>query len=380
MPIDPAARSVPGARTTPTARPASAASAAPSRARELAARAAELDRRMRPEPRPGAHKVVVLALDGVYPFELGIPHRVLGSADGRYEVLSASVDGRPVRTDSDLTVTPGHGPEVLAEADTVVIPPYAITRASAAAPDPRTLAALSRVRPGTRLVSICTGAFLLAAAGLLDGRRATTHWALTGHFQELFPQVELDAGVLFIDHGDVLTSAGAASGVDVCLHLVRQDHGSEVANHVARCCVVPPYRDGGQAQYIERPLPPASETGTGPTRDWALRRLELPLSLDELAAHAAMSTRTFARRFREETGLSPGRWLTQQRLRRARHLLESSDLPVERVAHEVGFATATSLRRHLAAEAGVAPSAYRRTFRASGPAAGDVREASRAGG
>lgn len=343
-------------------------SAASSRARALAD---ELVSRLRPDPRPGAHKVVVLALDGVYPFELGIPHRVLGSADGRYEVLSASVDGRPVRTDSDLTVTPGHGPEALAEADTVVIPPYALSPASAV-PDPSALAALSRARPGTRLVSICTGAFLLAAAGLLDGRRATTHWALTDYFQELFPRVEFDPGVLFVDHGDVLTSAGAASGVDVCLHLVRQDHGSEVANQVARTCVVPPFRDGGQAQYIERPLPPVSGTGTGPTRDWALHRLDLPLSLDELAAHAAMSTRTFARRFREETGLSPGRWLTQQRLRRARHLLESSDLPVERVAHEVGFATATSLRRHLAAEAGVAPSAYRRTFRASSPAGGDV--------
>ncbi|MEV0261264.1 helix-turn-helix domain-containing protein [Streptomyces sp. NPDC050617] len=330
---------------------------------------------MRPAPRPAAHKVVVLALDGVYPFELGIPHRVLGSADGRYEVVSASVDGQPVRTDADLTVTPGHGPEALADADTVIIPPYALapaptaasTAAAAAAPDPRALAALSRVRPCTRLVSICTGAFLLAAAGLLDGRRATTHWALADYFRELFPRVELDADVLFVDHGDVLTSAGAASGIDVCLHLVRQDHGSEVAGQVARCCVVPPYRDGGQAQYIERPLPPASETGTGPTRDWALRRLDQSLPLGELAAHAAMSTRTFARRFHEETGLSPGRWLTQQRLRHARRLLESSDLSVEHIAHQVGFATAASLRRHLAAEAGVAPSTYRRTFRASTP-------------
>ncbi|MBQ1091897.1 GlxA family transcriptional regulator [Streptomyces sp. B93] len=354
---------------TPTTRPASAASARPraSADRESGPRCLT-----HPAPRPGAHTVVVLALDGVYPFELGIPHRVLGSAGGRYEVLSASVDGQPVRTDADLTVTPGHGPEALAEADTVVIPPYALSPASAAAPDPRALAALSRVRPGTRLVSICTGAFLLAAAGLLDGRRATTHWALTDYFRELFPRVELDADVLFVDHGDLLTSAGAVSGVDVCLHLVRQDHGSEVANQVARQCVVPPHRDGGQAQYIERPVPPASQAGTGPTRDWALRRLHLPLSLDEMAEHAAMSTRTFARRFREETGLSPGRWLTQQRVRRARHLLESSDLSVERVAHEVGFATATSLRRHLAAQAGVAPSTYRRTFRASDPAEGGV--------
>ncbi|WP_435172350.1 GlxA family transcriptional regulator [Actinacidiphila sp. bgisy145] len=342
-----------------TAGGSSTASTVPSPAPEGSDRAAD------PGSRPGPHKVVVLALDGVYPFELGIPHRVLGSAEGRYEVLSASVDGRPVRTSSDLTVTPGHGPEALAEADTVVIPPYPISRASAAAPDPRALAALSRVRPGTRLVSICAGAFLLAAAGFLDGRRATTHWALSDWFRELFPRVELDAGVLFVDHGDVLTSAGAASGIDICLHLVRRDHGSEVANRVARLCVAPPYRDGGQAQYIERTLPHASGTGTGPTRDWALQRLELPLSLNDLAAHAAMSTRTFARRFQEETGLSPGRWLTQQRLRRARHLLESSDLPVERVAHEVGFATATSLRRHLAEEAGVVPSAYRRTFRAS---------------
>ncbi|GDY53453.1 hypothetical protein SVIO_040760 [Streptomyces violaceusniger] len=214
MPIDPdpAERRAPGTRGAPGTRPASAAPSRAREARDLADRAALLDRLMHPDPRPGAHKVVVLALDGVYPFELGIPHRVLGSADGRYEVLSASADGRPVRTDSDLTVTPGHGPEVLAEADTVVIPPYAISRASAAAPDPQALAALARVRPGTRLVSICTGAFLLAAAGLLDGRRATTHWALSDHFRELFPRVELDADVLFVDHGDVLTSAGRRAG------------------------------------------------------------------------------------------------------------------------------------------------------------------------
>ncbi len=233
------------------------------------------------------------------------------------------------------------------------------------------------VRPGTRLVSICTGAFLLAAAGLLDGRRATTHWELTDIFRGPVPRVELDAGVLFVDHGDVLTSAGAASGVDICLHLVRQDHGSEVANQVARRSVVPPYRDGGQAQHIERPLPPASETGTGPTRDWALQRLQLPLSLQELAAHAAMSTRTFARRFRQETGLSPGRWLTQQRP-------EAGAAPagVQRPAGGTGRPRGRLRHRHLAAAApgsgdgGRPIGVPRRTFRVSDPAAGDVREAS----
>ncbi|MEU7024344.1 helix-turn-helix domain-containing protein [Streptomyces sp. NPDC046203] len=367
MPVPPAAPGTPGARDLAGG---AAGDSAGGSAGDSTGDTVEPGRVTRPEPRPGPHKVVVLVVDGIYPFELGIPQHVLGSADGRYEVVTAGVDGKPVRTVSDLTVTPGHGPEVLAEADTVIIPGYAIPRTSAAAPDPKALDALSGVRPGTRLVSICSGAFLLAGTGLLDGRRATTHWALGDRFRKLFPRVELDTDVLFVDHGDVLTSAGAASGFDVCLHLLRQDHGTEVAGQAARFCVMPPYRDGGQAQYIERPLPPAGATGTGPTRDWALRRLELPLSLEQLAAHAAMSTRTFARRFKEETGLSPGRWLTSQRLRWARHLLESSDLPVERVAHEVGFATATSLRRHLAAEAGVAPSAYRRTFRAPDPAAG----------
>ncbi|WP_263166183.1 GlxA family transcriptional regulator [Streptomyces sp. SCSIO ZS0520] len=316
-------------------------------------------------PRPGAHRVAVLAMEGVYPFELGIAHRVFGSADGRYEVRTCTVDGNPVRTDADFTVTAEHGPEVLEWADTVVIPPYTVSLAAAEL-SPPTARALERIPAGTRIASICTGAFLLAAAGILDGRRATTHWALAERFRQLFPAVDLDPDVLFIDDGTVLTSAGAASGVDVCLHLVRRDHGNEVANQVARRCVVPPYRDGGQAQYIERPLPEPTAAGTAATRDWALDHLHLPLTLEELAAHARMSLRTFARRFREETGVSPGRWLTQQRVLRARHLLESSDLPVDRIAHEVGFATAASLRQHLHAAIGVAPLAYRRTFQAAG--------------
>jgi transcriptional regulator GlxA family with amidase domain len=226
-------------------------------------------------------------------------------------------------------------------------------------------AALALIRPGTRIVSICTGAFVLAAAGLLDGRRATTHWQLADEFRRLFPQVSLDADVLFVDDGTILTSAGAASGVDVCLHILRGDHGSELANKVARRCVVPPWRDGGQAQYIEQPVPDATATSTAATRAWALARLGDPLTLADLAGHARMSPRTFARRFNDEVGTSPGRWLIQQRVARARHLLEASDLPVDQIAGEVGFATGTSLRQHLHAAIGVSPGAYRRTFQAA---------------
>lgn len=310
----------------------------------------------------GSHRIVVLALDGVYPFELGIPSRVFGAAEDRYEILTCSVDGRPVRTNADFSITVGHGPEALTTADTVLIPPIDATLVAKKLPAPVS-SALERVRPGSRIVSICTGAFVLAAAGLLDGRPATTHWLLAAVFREWFPSVELNPDVLFIDDGDVVTAAGAAAGLDACLHLVRKDHGSEVANHVARICVVPPWRDGGQAQYIEQPLPEISATGTSATRHWALENLHEPLTLVELAGHARMSTRTLARRFRDEVGMSPGQWLIQQRLARARHLLESSDLSVEETAGQAGFGTALSLRQHLNASVGVPPLAYRRTFR-----------------
>ncbi|MFE7239387.1 GlxA family transcriptional regulator [Streptomyces sp. NPDC057580] len=315
------------------------------------------------------HRVVVLALDGVYPFELGIPSRVFGAAEGRYEVLTCTVDGRSVRTNSDFSVGVEHGPEILGTADTVVIPPFDTSRITREAPA-AVVAALGSMASGTRIVSICTGAFVLAATGMLDHRPATTHWALAEVFRDWFPQVELDPDVLFIDDGDVLTSAGAASGVDVCLHLVRKDHGSQVANRVARMCVVPPWRDGGQAQYIEQPVPEPSANGTAATRQWALEHLHEPLSLAELADRARMSLRTFARRFDEEVGMSPGRWLIQQRVGRARQLLESSDLSVDEIAGQVGFATGTSLRQHLHAAIGVSPLAYRRTFRGA-PRAGD---------
>ncbi|MEV8020176.1 helix-turn-helix domain-containing protein [Streptomyces sp. NPDC086554] len=316
------------------------------------------------------HRVAVLALDGVYPFELGIPNRVFPLVPGAYEVVTcAATDDRTLATNADFSITVEHGPEALETADTVVVPPFDLRHITAELSEP-VREALARIRPGTRLVSICTGAFTLAAAGLLDGRPATTHWSLADLFRRMFPQVDLDPDVLFVDDGDVLTSAGAASGIDVCLHMVRSDHGSAVANRVARHCVVPPWREGGQAQYIEQPVPDEGANGTAATRAWALEHLDRPLALRELAAHARMSPRTFARRFQEETGTSPGRWLIQQRVHRARHLLESSDLAVDRIAAEVGFATGTSLRQHLQAAIGVSPQAYRKTFQAGAAAVG----------
>jgi len=308
------------------------------------------------------HRVVVLALDGVYPFELGMPSRIFGAADGRYEVLTCSVDGQPVRTSADFTIGVEHGPEIMETADTVVVASVTPAHIPIELP-PELAAALARIRPDARVVSICTAAFVLAAAGLLDGRKATTHWQVADAFRRRYPHIDLDPDVLFVDDGRILTSAGAASGVDICLHLVRTDHGSELANAVARRCVVPPFRDGGQAQYIEQPVPESGAAGTAATRAWALERLDDPLSLADLAGHARMSLRTFARRFNDEVGMSPGRWIVQQRVARARHLLESSDLSVDQIAGHVGFATGASLRQHLHAAIGVSPQTYRRTFR-----------------
>ncbi len=316
------------------------------------------------------HRIVTLALDGVIPFELGIPPRIFGGAEGAdgrrlYEVLTCTIDGAPVRTDADFSIAVEHGAEALEGADTVVIPAtHALGTTSSEGRLPEPLAAaIARIRPGTRLVSICTAAYVLAAAGLLDGRPATTHWSGADHFQKLFPKVKVNPSVLFVDDGDVLTSAGVAAGIDLCLHIVRRDHGTEVANRVARRCVVPPWRDGGQAQFIEHPLPAPTAATTAATRAWALERLHEPLPLSELAAHARMSRRTFTRRFRDEMGLSPGQWLILQRIELARRLLETSDLPVDGVALRSGFGTAASLRQHLQVAIGVSPMAYRRTFR-----------------
>ncbi|MGW1404567.1 GlxA family transcriptional regulator [Streptomyces sp. NPDC002403] len=322
------------------------------------------------------HRIAVLALDGLLPFELGIPQRIFGRAFGiephekgrrLYEVVTCSVrPPGPVRTDADFTITVERGPEALATADTVVVP--ASYELGPVFDEGRLTdelaAAFARIRPGTRMVSICTGSYVLAAAGCLDGRPATTHWSHADHFQRLFPGVRVDPDVLFIDDGDVLTSAGVAAGIDLCLHIVRRDHGTAVANDVARRTVVPPHRDGGQAQYIQRPLPEARFATTTTARSWALGRLEHPILLRDMAQQESMSVRTFTRRFREEVGVSPVQWLTRQRVERARHLLESTDLSIDQVARDAGFGTPTSLRQHLQAALGVSPTVYRRTFRA----------------
>ncbi len=319
------------------------------------------------------HEVAVVAVDRVVGFELGLPYRLLGlaeDADGSplYRVRIATLDGRPVRTADGFSVQPDHDGSVLRTAGTVVVPGIMggpVVREGRIQPELRD--ALRDAARHARMVSICTGSSVLAAAGLLDGRPATTHWVHSAAFARLFPQVRLDPDVLFVDDGDVLTSAGNAAGIDLLLHLVRRDHGSDVANRVARRNVVAPWRDGGQSQFIERPLPEIGDSGTAATRSWALQRLGEPLTLAELAGHARMSVRTFTRRFRDETGVSATRWLVQQRVALARQLLESTDTPVEQVAAEAGFGTAASLRQHLHAAIGVAPLAYRRTYRGTAP-------------
>jgi transcriptional regulator GlxA family with amidase domain len=328
------------------------------------------DRAMAVFQRPDRHRIAVFALDGVIPFELGIPLRIFGGArspeDDRklYEVVTCGVIPGRIRTDGDFDIVVEHGSEALAEADTVVVPAShelgSVFTEGVLPPELAT--AFGRVRPGARTVSICTGSFLIAAAGLLDGRPATTHWSSADHFQRLFPRVKVDPDVLYVDDGDVLTSAGVAAGIDLCLHIVRRDFGTAVANAVARRTVVPPHREGGQAQYIRRPLPEPQLASTERARSWALDRLHSPLTLHQLAERESMSVRTFTRRFREEVGMSPGQWLTQQRVEHARHLLESTDLAIDTIARQAGFGTAASMRQHLQAALGVSPTAYRRTF------------------
>lgn len=308
----------------------------------------------------------MLVLDDFATMDVGIPGQffhIAEDADRRalYDVRTCTPGGLPVRCAAGYSIVPDHDLSLLEWADTVVVPGVHGGAPFEGSLDPDVAAALRAFRG--RIVSICTGAFVLAAAGLLDGRPATTHWRNAARFRRLHPRVLLNPDVLFVDDGDILTSAGVAAGTDLALHIIRSDFGTEVANRVARRCVTAPFREGGQAQFIERPLPPAQGASTESTRAWMLSRLAEPLDLNALAAHARMSVRTFTRRFREETGLSPARWLNRQRVEHARQLLETTGLPVDQVARQAGFGTAVSLRQHLHAAVGVSPIAYRQTFR-----------------
>ncbi len=315
------------------------------------------------------HTVAVLLLEPIVGFDAAIPPMCFSEATDEadrplYRVVTCGVGARPVRATGGYTIVPEAGLEVLAEADTVIVPGTKIAgpRFEGTLPE-EVRAAFAGIRPGTRIVSICTGAFVLAAAGLLDGRAVTTHWKYGAQLRKLYPEVGLVEHVLFTDDGDVLTSAGLAAGLDLCLHLIRTDHGAAVANKVARHCVIPPVREGTQAQFVDVPVPVSGAGSTVEPRDWATRNLRENLSVEVLARRAGMSVRTFNRRFREETGQTPGAWILRRRLDRARELLETTDLPVDAVAHEAGLGTGASLRAHLRRDTGMTPLGYRRAFR-----------------
>lgn len=310
------------------------------------------------------HQVVALALPHVVAFDLSIPAQVFGHEDerGRYSFAVCTLVPGLVPSTTGYAVEVRNGLEALATADTVVIPGYAPFDR----PPPDVCdALLSAADRGARMMSVCTGAFALAGAGLLDGRRAATHWRDASDLASRYPAVTVDPHVLYVDEGHVLTSAGLAAGIDLCIHVVRQDHGIEAAATVARRMVVAPYRAGGQAQFLQRPLPPTG-IGLALTCEWMLSRLSEPLTVQHLARRAGWSTRTFARRFLAETGETPLRWLAMQRLYEARRLLESTDLPVDQVAARSGLGTASNLRMHLSRELGTTPTAYRRSYRGSG--------------
>jgi transcriptional regulator GlxA family with amidase domain len=310
------------------------------------------------------HRIAVLALDQVVAFDLAIPAQVFGHPDerDRYSLAVCAERPGPVRTSSGFDIVAAHGLDAIGEADSVVVPGMEDPAAE------RPAAVLDAIRGadarGARLMSICTGAFALAAAGVLDGRRVATHWRHAAELQALHPELEIDRGVLYVDDGRVLTSAGVAAGIDLCLHVVARDHGAERANAIARRMIVAPHRGGGQAQFVERPVPDAGDGGLVATRAWMLERLDRPLTVADMARHALRSERSFARHFRAETGTSPLRWLHEQRVLHARRLLEESDLPVEDVAARCGFGTATTLREHFARALDTTPAAYRRTFSA----------------
>ncbi len=312
------------------------------------------------------HRVVALAYPGMAPFELGVVVEVFGLSRPEldvpwwYLVEVCAVRPGPQPAVGGISIDVQHGLEVMADADTVIVPGWPVAdevpaELSHALQD-------ARVR-GARVVSICSGAFVLAAAGLLDGRTAATHWRYADRLAAAHPGVRVDRDVLYVDDGQVLTSAGSAAGIDLCLHLVRKDHGAAIANQVARRLVMPPHRDGGQAQYVEQPVATDDDTRIHDVIAWLASDLSRQASVAELATRAHLSERQFTRRFRDVTGESPYDWLVGQRIAASLPLLEAGDDPVERVATTVGFATAVTFRHHFRARLQTSPTAYRRAFR-----------------
>ena len=315
--------------------------------------------------------VAVVAYDRLSLFEFGVVCDIFGTDRAaelgipwyRFTICGA----RPgtVTTDVGIRLEVPQGLDALRDADLVLVPP---TDTPECVPE-EVFEALRRAHArGARVVALCTGAFVLAAAGLLNGRRATTHWSECELLARQYPDVTVDPGVLYVEDGDVLTSAGSAAGIDLCLHVIRQDHGAEVAARLARRLVVPPFRDGGQAQYIEAPMPTATDTADlfAETMAWVQENLGEPVTVEDLAARCAMSRRTFARRFVATTGTTPYQWLLRQRLRLAQRLLETSDLPIDSIAQKSGFSTAANLRKHFSRVVCTSPQGYRHTFQARG--------------
>ncbi len=312
--------------------------------------------------------VVAVVGEPASAFELGVVSEVFGydrSDDGlpRYDFALCAVRPGLVPTTTGFEVRVVHGLERLAEADLVAVPSW--TDRAVQPPADLVEALHAAAYRGARLLSVCSGAFLLAAAGLLDGRRATTHWRYAATLAARYPAVRVDAGVLYVEDGPIVTSAGTAAAIDACLHLVRTEHGASVANAIARRMVVPPHRSGGQAQFVEAAVArPGGDDGLGELVAWVQRHLTEPLTVEDLAARALMSPRTFARRFRAATGTTPHQWLLDQRMLLAEQLLEQTDLPVDEIARRCGLGSADTLRHHFARRRRVSPAGYRRAFRA----------------
>ena len=317
--------------------------------------------------------VAVLAYEGVSMFGIGITAEVFGcdrSAEGlpRYDYVITAAEPGVIRTDVGVPIIVAAGLDRFSAADLGIVVCWDQT--DVLPPEPVLQALRTLVDRGGRVLSHCTGAFALAAAGLLDGRRATTHWQYAAQLASRYPAIDVDPGVLYVDDGQVITSAGTAAGIDACLHLLRQEHGAAVANAVARRMVVPPHRDGGQAQFVPAHVDEADDPADlGSLHEWTLRHLREPLTVADLAAHALMSPRTFARQFAVRTGTTPHQWLTRARLMRAQELLERSGDSIEQIAAECGLSP-LMLRRHFARRYGTTPQAYRRTFSQAEPGPG----------